>query len=342
MRMRVQWKYLRRDLIFALRLLRRDLSYTATVLLTLAICLGANAAIFTVVRSVLLRPLPYPDPSRLVFMYDSFPGAGVERAGTSVPNYFDRAAMTQFFDSMALYNGRGLDAGTTGAVERLTVQQVTPSFFTVLRATPARGRFFTEQEAQEKNSKFAVVSHSYWTTRLGGREDAIGQTLLLNGERYVIVGVTAPDFVFLDPAVRLWIPSSFGPDDRSEENRWSQNYEAVARLAPGVSVAQAQAQLASHNTAIIERAGSLKTVIINAGYRSVVSPFEADLVRHVRSALRLLWGGALFVLLIAAVNLSNLALVRTGGRLKEIATRFAIGAARSRVARQVLHRNRCC
>jgi len=121
-----------RDLVFALRLLRRDVSYTATVVLTLAMCLGANAAIFTVVRSVLLRPLPYPDPGRLVFMYDGFPGAGVERAGMSVPNWIDRAAMTSVFDSVALYRSRGFDAGTDGAVERLTAQQVTPSFFRVL------------------------------------------------------------------------------------------------------------------------------------------------------------------------------------------------------------------
>jgi putative ABC transport system permease protein len=327
---------LRRDLAFALRLLKRDPSYTTTAVLTLAICLGANAAIFTVVRSVLLRPLPYPDPSSLVFMYDSFPGAGVERAGTSVPNYIDRAAMTMTFDSVALYRTRGLDAGSAGSVERLTTQQVTPSFFDVLRATPARGTFFTEKQAQEGNSKFVVVSHAYWISRFGGRADAIGQPLHLNGEPYVILGVTPPDFVFLDPAVRLWIPSSFGPEERSEESRWSQDYEAVARLAPGVTVAQAQAQLEAHNAAIIERAGALKTVIVNAGYRSVVSRMDLDLVRHVRPALRLLWGGALFVLLIAAVNVSNLALVRTRGRLKEIATRYAIGAARARVARQVL------
>ena len=140
---------LRRDLVFAMRLLRRDLSYTTTVLLTLAICLGANAAIFTVVRSVLLRPLPYPNPDRLVFIYDGFPGAGVERAGMSVPNWVDRAALTDVFDSVALYRTRGFDAGTTGSVERLTVQQVTPSFFRVLGVTSARGRVFSEVEAHE-------------------------------------------------------------------------------------------------------------------------------------------------------------------------------------------------
>jgi predicted permease len=326
---------LRRDLIFALRLLRRDLSYTATVVLTLAICLAANAAIFTVVRSVLLRPLPYADPDRLVFLYDGFPGAGVERAGMSVPNWVDRVALTDVFDSVALYRTRGFDAGTTGAVERLTAQQVTPSFFRVLGVTPARGRFFSEDEAQAGKGKVAVVSHEYWSTRLGADEQVIGRDVRLNGEPYVIVGVMPADFVFLNPAVRLWIPSTFSAEDRAEDSRWSQNYDAVARLASGVTVAQAQARLDAQNTGIIERAGPLKQIIVNAGYHSVVSPLAADLVRHTRAALRLLWGGALFVLLIAAVNVSNLALVRTGGRMKEIATRFAIGAARSRVARQL-------
>ena len=327
---------LRRDLVFALRLLRRDWSYTATVVLTLAICLGANAAIFTVVRSVLLRPLPSPGAAQLVFMYDGFPGAGVERAGMSVPNYVDRAALTGVFDSVALYRRRGFDAGSTGAVERLTAQQVTPSFFRVLGVATARGRFFTEDDAQEGKGKVAVVSHAYWTTRLDGREDAIGRDVHLNGEPFAIVGILPPDFVFLDPEVRLWIPSTFGPEDRAEDSRWSQDYECVARLAPGVTVGQAKAQIDAQNTGLIERSGPLKSVIINAGYHTVVSPVAADLVRQVRSGLRLLWGGALFVLLIAAVNVSNLALVRSGGRLKEIATRFAIGAARARVARQVL------
>ncbi len=304
-------------------------------MLTLAICLGANAAIFTVVRSVLLRPLPYADPDRLVFLYDGFPGAGVARAGMSVPNFIDRAAMTGVFEAVGLYRTRGFDAGSTGAVERLTAQQVTPSFFRALGVAPLHGRIFSEDEAQEGKGKFVVVSHAYWTTTLGGRENAIGQDLRLNGEPFAIVGILPPDFTFLDPTVRLWIPSTFGPEDRAEDSRWSQDYDAVARLAPGVTVAQAQAQINAQNTGIIERAGALRSIIVNAGYHTVVTPLAADVVRQVRGALRLLWGGALFVLLIAAVNLSNLALVRSGGRLKEVATRFAIGAARARVARQI-------
>jgi predicted permease len=326
---------LRRDLVYALRLLRRDRSYTATVLLTLTVCLAANAAIFTVVRSVLLRPLPYTDPERLAFLYDGFPGAGVARAGTSVPNYLDRAKMTGVFEAVALYRGRGFDVGTSGAVERLTAQQVTPSFFRVLGVAPARGRTFSDDEDQDGKGKVVVVSDEYWTTALGGREAAIGQDLRLNGEPFTIVGVMPRGFTFLDPTVRLWIPATFSPEERGENSRWSQDYDAVARLAPGVSVAQAQTQIDAHNAGIVERAGPLKSIIVNAGYHTVVSPLAADVVRRVQGALRLLWGGALFVLLIAAVNLSNLALVRSGGRLKETATRFAIGAARGRVARQI-------
>ena len=326
---------LRQDIVFALRLLRRDRAYTAAVVLTLALCLGANGAIFAVVRSVLLRPLPYAGADRLVFTYDTFPGAGVERAGTSIPNHLDRSELTNVFEAVALYRSRGLDAGDTGAVERLTAQEVTPSFFRVLGAVALRGRVFTEAEAQEGKANVAVISHAYWVRQFGG-SDVAGRDLRLNGERYTIVGVMPQDFVFLDPAVRLWIPTAFSAEARKEDSRYSQNHDGMARLAPGVTVAQAQSQLDALNARYLERAGALKDALVNAGYRTAVVPLGADLVRNVRAALRLLWGGALFVLLIAAVNITNLALVRTGGRLKELATRYAIGAGRGRVARQLL------
>jgi predicted permease len=326
----------RQDLLFALRLLRKDRAYAAAVILTLAVCLGANAAIFTVVRSVLLRPLPYPAADRLVFTYDAFPGAGVERAGTSIPNYLDRVAMRDTFDGVALYRSRGLDAGEAGAVERVTGQQVTPSFFTVLGARALRGRVFTAEDGQEGKDKVALLSYGYWQRQFGGRDDVLGRPVRLNGVPYVVVGILPAGFTFLDPAVRLWIPAAFTAQERSEESRYSQNFDAIGRLAPGVTAAQAGARLSAMNAEYIERAGPMKEALVNAGFRSVVVPLEADIVRNVRGALRLLWGGVLFVLLIAAVNLTNLALARTGGRLKELATRQAIGAGGARVARQLL------
>ena len=234
---------LRQDLVFALRLLRRDRAYTAAVILTLGLCLAANGIIFTVVRSVLLRPLPYAESDRLVFMYDSFPGASVERAGTSVPNYLDRVRMTHVFDSVALFRSRGLDAGEAGAVERLDAQEVTPSFFRVLRAEAVRGRVFTEAEGEEGRNSVAVISHAHWQQQFAGADDVLTRELRLNGTSYAIVGVMPPDFTFLDPSVRVWVPAAFSADERSEESRFSQNYNGMARLAPGVTAARAQSEL---------------------------------------------------------------------------------------------------
>jgi predicted permease len=327
---------IRQDLVFALRLLRRDRAYTAAVVLTLGLCLAANATIFTIVRSVLMRPLPYPASDRLVITYDSFPGAGVERAGTSIPNHIDRVKLSHVFDSVALYQTRGLDAGDAGGAERLNAQQVTPSFFRVLRVEAARGRVFSEAEGEEGKGKVAVISHAYWQRQFAGADDVLKRDLRLNGERYTIVGVMPADFVFLDPLVRVWIPRTFTAEQKSEEARWSQNDQSIARLADGVTAARAGSELDALNAGYIERAGPLKDALVNAGYKTVVVPFAADLVRSIRGALRLLWGGVLFVLLIAAVNITNLALVRTGSRLKELATRHAVGAGRSRIARQLL------
>ena len=179
---------LRQDLLFALRLLRKDRAYAAAVILSLALCLGANAAIFTVVQSVLLRPLPYPAAERLVFSYDSFPGAGVERAGTSVPNYVDRSQRPDVFEQVALYRLRGLDVGERGAAERVAAQEVTPSFFRTLGAQALRGRLFSAADGEVGADRVVVVSHAYWQQQLGGASDAVGRDLRLNGERHTVVG----------------------------------------------------------------------------------------------------------------------------------------------------------
>src|SRR5690349_6056581 len=149
----------RQDLLFALRVLRKDCAYAAAVILTLAICLGANTAIFAVVRSVLQRPLPYPESGRLVSSYDGFPGAGVERAGTSVPNWVDRRTMTDVFSSVALYQWDGFKVGQGVGSGRVAAVNVTPSFFTVLGAQAERGRLFTEEEGTVGKNKVAVLSH---------------------------------------------------------------------------------------------------------------------------------------------------------------------------------------
>ncbi len=324
------------DLRFAVRLLARDRAFAIGTILTLAVCVGANAAIFAVVRSVLYRPLPYAAPEQLVFLYDSFPGAGVERAGTSVPNYLDRLPLKDVFESQALYRSRGVDVGLAGSAERVRAMEVTPSFFHLLGVLPMRGRAFAEAEGTPGQDRKVILDYGYAQTAFGSAEAAAGRDLSVNGEKYQVVGVMPRGFAFVDPEVRIWLPLAFSPEERAEESRYSQNHDEIGRLAPGASVIQAKHRVDALNAANVERAGPMKSMLMSTGYKSYIVPFAEDLVRDVRRPLQLLWGGVLFVLLIAAVNITNLVLVRASGRTKELATRHALGAGRSRVARQLL------
>ena len=324
------------DLRFAFRLLARDRAFAATTILTLMLCVGANAVVFTVVRSVLMRPLPYAEPERLVYSYDAFPGAGVDRAGTSVPNYLDRLAFTDVFESQALYRTAGVEVGGAGSAERVRAMQVTPSFFRVLKVSPLRGRAFSESEGTPGQNRAAVLDYGYAQAAFGGHDAALGHEMSIDGVSYTVVGIMPKSFAFLDPDVRIWLPLAFSDDERAEDRRYSQNHDEVARLAPGATLAQAQQRVDALNARSMERAGAMKTMLQQAGFQTHVVPLAADLVRSVRRPLQLLWAGVLFVMLIAAVNITNLVLVRASGRMKELATRHALGAGRGRVARQLL------
>jgi predicted permease len=333
---RVGMDTLRQDLLYAVKVLRRDPAYSAAVILTLAVCLGANTAIFTVVRSVLLRPLPYPEPQRIVSSYDGFPGAGVERAGTSVPNYGERRAMKDVFASAALYQFSGYKVGQGSRAEGVVAMNVTPSFFEVLGTAPSRGRLFSEAEGTPGKNKVVLVSSTFAARQAGGVDGIVGTQLRLNDEVYDVVGVLPRTFYFINPDVQLFVPIAFAPEDFADERRHSQNHEMLARLAPGVTLERAQSQLDAHNVRVIEGSGAIKDTLIRAGYITRVQRLEDDLIRNVRAALQMLWGGVLCVVLIAAVNITNLALARTNGRMKELATRSAIGAGRSRIGRQLI------
>ena len=326
---------LRQDFAFALRLLRRDKAFAIAVILTLGVCLGANTAIFTIVRSVLLRPLPFPESDRLVLMYDAFPGAGVERAGVSVPNHYDRVALTNVLESAALYQWNGKKVGEGPKAQGVSSMDVSPSFFKVFRTNAVRGRLFTEADGEVGKDHVALVTYAFAETQ-GGVDHVVGKVLRLDNVPYTVVGVLPRDFVFMSPDIRLYTPLAFKPEDRGEDRRYSQNHQEIGRLAPGASIAQLQSRLDALNASYVERAGALKNDLVNVRYNSKAVSLQADLVRNVRGALTLLWGGVLFVLLIAGVNITNLALVRANGRMKELATRTALGAGRSRVMRQLV------
>ena len=323
----------RHDLRFALRVLWKDRAFAATTLLTLAICIGANSAIFTVVRSVLLRPLPYPDAGRLVAVFEAYPGAGIERAGTSVPNYFDQRALTGVFESLGLYRFSGHRVGRGEAAEGVAGMQVTPSFFAVLRTRAARGRLFTGQEGTAGHERVVVLSHGFAARQPGGVGGIVGREIDLDGRAHTVIGVLPEDFAFLDPGRQVWTPVAFTPEDRAEQNRYNQLFQAVGRLAPGVTLPEVQAQLDAFTIRNLERSGSLRTMLENAGYATRVVLLGEDVVRDIRPALHLLWGGVALVLLIAAVNVTSLSLARASGRTRELATRQALGAGRARVLR---------
>ncbi|CAN5437710.1 ABC transporter permease [soil metagenome] len=325
------------DLRFGARLLWKDRGFTVTALLTLAVCIAANGAIFAVVNSILLRPLPGPDSEQLVYIYNSYPGAGIHRASTGVPDYYDRLEQTDAFEELALYQTRGLTMGGDGAdPQRISGMAVRPSLFRMLRAQPARGRLFDEEEAEPGEDRKVVLSHGLWQETFGGRDDALGGTLRLNGELYTVVGVLPPQFHFMDPDIRLWVPLSFSAQQRSDDARHSNSWTMVGRLKPGATVTQAQQQIDAVNARNLERFAELRQVLINAGFHTVVTSLQDDMVRDVKATLYLLWGGVLFVLLIGAVNLTNLVLVRSSARMKELATRHALGAALPRLTRQLL------
>jgi len=329
--------WLIRDLRVAARVLARDRAFSLTAASTLAVCIGANAALFTVVHHVLLRPLPVPEPSRILLMSNLYPKAGAtDSSNSGVPDYYDRLKAVTVFESQAMFQSRSVSIGHEGVPVRLQVVDATPSYFRVMGVAPALGRVFTDDEGEVGNDKRVVLSDALWHSRFGADPGAIGRDVRLNGQPYTIVGVMPRSFQGLDPEVMLWRALAFPPEQRSDEQRHSNNYWNVGRLKPGATLAQAQAQVDALNAANMERFPKYRELLINAGFRTQVIGLQDHLVRFVKPTLYLLWGGALFVLLIGCVNVANLALVRARSRLKELATRLALGAGRGQVARQLV------
>jgi predicted permease len=325
------------DIRVGLRLLWKDKAFTLTAALTLALCIGANTALFSVVHNVLLRPLPVPESDRIVLMANAYPGAGADIGSSSgVPDYYDRLRDVHVFEEQALYNGSNRSLDQNGTPTRVRATNVTPSFFRLLRVPPALGRIFSEQDGEPGNDKKVVLSYALWQTQFGGAADAVGKDIRLDGRPYEIVGVMPKNFYFLNPNVMLWVPLAFNADAKSDARRHSNNFQNIGRLKPGATVEQAQQQVNALNAANLERFPQYRELLINAGFHTTAERLQDNLVRDVKSTLYLMWSGALFVLLIGCVNVANLMLVRSRARVKELATRLALGASRWRVARQLV------
>ncbi len=323
------------DLRQILRRLARERGFTATVLLTLALCIGANVAIYAVVDAVLVRALPFPEPARLVTTVNAYPGAGVERAGTSLPNYYDRREAIKAFASTAIWQGGNAIIGGTGSPQRVERDRVSPEFFATLGVPLAMGRTFSEEEMFYKDSARMIITDAFWRNRFNADPQVLGKTMLVDSLPVTVVAVLPPGFHYLSSKAQFFVPLASNADNRKPDHRHSNNMSLVARLTPDASIAVAQAQINALNAQQIKD-DPYASLLKGARFRTDVFSLHEDHVREIKPILLLLQGGVFFLLLIGGVNLVNLLLIRTSGRAKELAVRQALGAGAGHIAGEVV------
>ena len=327
-----------RDLKYAVRFLLRSKNFAFAVVVTLSACIGVNVAIFAIVNSVLLRPLPVPNSQQIVLMSNRHPKAGVaDQFISSSGDYFDRREKVTALAEQATFRFSNQTIDMNGAAQRERAMIATPSLFDLLRVAPLLGRAFTPAEGEIGSEQKIILSYGLWQQMFGGDPSALGRDVRLDGRPFTVVGVMPQNFAFIDPEVRMWIPAAFTDDEKTVHH--NNNWFNIGRLKPGATIQQVQAQVDALNAVNLEKLPKFKEVLINAGFHSSVEPLQEMVIRDVRSVLHLLWAGSVFVLLIGVLNVANLALARLTLRKKEFATRMALGAGRAKLLRQFMTEN---